>query len=99
MKLSRKADLRRGGTITNEELLHWPIIAIIEGVLSLQHLLEDGRKTIAALFMPGDIIDMRGLVNRHRGQIVALRKTGICQLDLQTFEARSEEHTSELQSH
>ena len=87
MRLSHKAELRRGRAIANKELLHWPIIAITDGVLSLQHLLVDGRKTIAALFMPGDIVDMRGLVHRDRGQIVTLRKTEICRLDLQAFES------------
>jgi len=86
MARSRHADLRRGAAISNADLLHWPIVAVASGVLSLQHLLEDGRKTIAALFMQGDIIDMRGLGNRHRGHLIALGKTEICRLAPEVFE-------------
>ncbi len=78
--------MQRGESITSEELLIWPIMAVTTGVLSLQHLLEDGRKTIAALFMQGDIIDMRGMGNRQRGHLIALGKTGICRLAPQEFE-------------
>lgn len=87
MVQSRQANLRRGETISATELLAWPIIAISSGVLSLQHLLEDGRKTIAALFMPGDIIDMRGLANRHHGHLIALAKAEICRLSPTAFES------------
>jgi CRP-like cAMP-binding protein len=51
----------------------------------MQHLLEDGRKTIAAFFMQGDIIDLRGIADRHRGQLVALGKTKICRLLPEVF--------------
>ena len=84
---SRRASLRRGESISSEVLLIWPIMAITSGVLSLQHLLEDGRKTIAALFMPGDIVDMRGMASHQRGQLIALGKTGICRLAPDEFEA------------
>ncbi len=65
----------------------WPIIAVQSGVLSLQHLLEDGRKTIVALFMQGEIIDMRGLARRHHGHLIALGKTTICRMSPVGFEA------------
>jgi len=55
--------------------------------MSLQHLLEDGRRTISALFMTGDIVDMRGLVNHHRGQLIALSKADICRMSPIAFEA------------
>lgn len=83
---SRRATLRRGESISNQDLLVWPIIAIGAGVLSLQHLMEDGRRTIAALFMQGDIIDMRGLASRQRGYLIALGKTDICRLSPVGFE-------------
>ncbi len=89
---SRRAILRRGECISNEELLIWPIMVITMGVLSMQHLLEDGRKTIAALFMPGDIVDMRGMGNRQRGHLIALGKTGICRLAPVEFEAAVDEN-------
>ncbi len=84
--------MKRGGTISNQELLAWPIFAISAGVLSLQHLLEDGRKSIAALFMPGDIIDMRGLTGRNRGQLIALSKITLCRLSPAAFEATVEDN-------
>lgn len=87
---SRTSTLRRGETISAEELLIWPILAIASGVISMQHLLEDGRKTIAALFMPGDIVDMRGISNRNRGHLIALGKTEICRLSPSAFEAAIE---------
>lgn len=65
----------------------WPIIAIQSGVLSLQHILEDGRKTIAALFMQGDFIDMRGVANRHHGHLIALGKASVCRMSPTAFEA------------
>jgi len=87
MTRSRRASMRRGDTITSQELLVWPIISVASGVLSLQHLLQDGRKTIAALFMPGDIVDMRGLASRHHGHLIALGKSEICRLSPAAFEA------------
>jgi len=84
---SRQSDLRRGDALSSEEMLVWPIIAVASGVLSLQHLLEDGRRTISALFMQGDIVDMRGLVSRHRGQLIALSKVNICRMSPLAFEA------------
>jgi len=94
MSQSRRSRMRRSETISSEELLVWPIIAIASGVLSLQHLLEDGRKTIAALFMQGDIIDMRGLANRHHGHLISLGKTEVCHLSPPAFEAVTGENLS-----
>jgi CRP-like cAMP-binding protein len=84
--LSRSATLKRGKSLGSEELLMWPVIAISSGVISMQHLLEDGRKTIAALFLPGDIIDMRGISTRNSGHLIALSKTEVCRLAPVVFE-------------
>jgi len=78
--------LKRGQSIDTEELLTWPVMAISSGVISLQHLLEDGRKTIAAFFMQGDIIDMRGISSRNRGHLIALNKVHLCRLSPAVFE-------------
>ncbi|WP_456385749.1 Crp/Fnr family transcriptional regulator [Profundibacter sp.] len=83
---SRTATLKRGESIETEEMLTWPVIAISSGVISLQHLLEDGRKTIAAFFMRGDIIDMRGINSRNRGCLIALNKVNLCRLSPAVFE-------------
>lgn len=85
--------MKRGEAMGSQELLIWPILAISTGVLSLQHLLEDGRKTIAALFMPGDIIDMRGLTGRNRGQLIALSKTNLCRLSPAAFESTIDDNS------
>ncbi len=84
--LSRTITLKRSQSIGREELLMWPIIAISSGVISLQHLLEDGRKTISALLMPGDILDMRGISARSSGHLIALSKTEACRLSPAVFE-------------
>ncbi len=83
---SRPSKLKRGETIDRITTEKWPIIGITSGVVSLQHLLEDGRKTIAALFMRGDIIDLRSVGKRHHGKLVALSKSGICRLAPDVFE-------------
>lgn len=83
---SRTLSMKRGDTLEDEALAHWPIVAIDSGVMSMQHLLQDGRKTIAALFMRGDIIDLRNLSNRNRGALIALGKVDICRLSPKVFE-------------
>jgi len=85
--LSRTAILKRGESLGNKELITWPIIAISSGVISMQHLLEDGRKTIGALFLSGDIIDMRGISTRNSGSLIALSKTNVCRLPPPIFES------------
>ncbi len=85
-KQSRTLGMKRGDSLENEALAHWPIVAIDSGVLSMQHLLQDGRKTIAALFMRGDIIDLRNISNRNRGALIALGKVDVCRLSPKVFE-------------
>jgi CRP/FNR family nitrogen fixation transcriptional regulator len=83
---SRTLSMKRGESLEHEALAHWPIVAIDSGVLSMQHLLQDGRKTIAALFMRGDIIDLRNISNRNRGALIALGKVNVCRLSPKVFE-------------
>lgn len=83
---SRTATLKRGESFTDEALKEWPIVAMSAGVLSMQHILEDGRKSIAALFMPGDVIDIRGTNKRNRGSLIALGKVELCRLSPRVFE-------------
>ena len=83
---SRTLSMKRGDSLESEALAHWPIVAIDNGVLSMQHLLQDGRKTIAALFMRGDIIDLRNISNRNRGALIALGKVDVCRLSPKVFE-------------
>jgi len=83
---SRTLSMKRGESLEHEALAHWPIVAIDNGVMSMQHLLQDGRKTIAALFMRGDIIDLRNVSNRNRGALIALGKVDVCRLSPKVFE-------------
>lgn len=83
---SRNVVLKRGEAFNSEALEIWPVVAVSSGVLSMQHLLEDGRKTIAAFFMQGDIIDLRGISNRNRGHLISLGKTNVCRLSPKIFE-------------
>lgn len=83
---SRTLSMKRGDTLESEALTHWPIIAIDSGVLSMQHLLQDGRKTITALFMRGDIIDLRNVSNRNRGALISLGNVNVCRLSPKVFE-------------
>ncbi len=88
-KLNRKSQtesVKRGASIGNGVLQQWPIIAINSGVLSFKHQLENGRSAIAAIFMRGDILDMRDLSNRNQGRFVALSKVEICKLSPTVFE-------------
>jgi len=78
--------MKRGDSLSDEALLQWPVVAVSSGVLSLQHLLVDGRKSIAALYMQGDIIDLRGISNRNRCNLISLSKSEICRLSPEVFE-------------
>ncbi len=83
--ISRTMAMHRGEAVSAEALKAWPIIAVASGVLSIQHLLEDGRRSIAAFFMAGDIIDFRSFADHARGQVIALSKANICRLSPQVF--------------
>lgn len=83
---SRTKRMKRGDTLEGDDLKFWPIVAVDSGVLSMQHLLQDGRKTIAALFMRGDIIDLRNISNRNHGALIALGNADICRLSIKVFE-------------
>jgi CRP/FNR family transcriptional regulator, anaerobic regulatory protein len=83
---SQTETIRRGDEVWDQVLDRWPIFAIESGVMSLQHLLSDGRRTIAAFFMRGDIIDMRNSANRKIGSLIALSDVGICRLSPKIFE-------------
>ncbi len=78
--------IKRGTQIWDNVLDHWPILAIENGVMSLQQILSDGRKTIAAFFMRGDIIDMRNSANRKIGNLIALTEVKVCRLSPESFE-------------
>ena len=78
--------MKRGETFNDDSLHAWPIVAVSSGVVSLQHLLENGRKTIAALFMCGDIIDLRSASHKNRGNLISLKPSEVCRLSPTVFE-------------
>ena len=83
---SHSASMKRGDALSDEALMQWPIVAVSSGVLSLQHLMADGRKSIAALYMQGDIIDLRGISNRNRCNLISLGNSKVCRLSPEVFE-------------
>lgn len=83
---SNSASMKRGDALSDDALMQWPIVAVSSGVLSLQHLMADGRKSIAALYMQGDIIDLRGISNRNRCNLIALGNSKVCRLSPEVFE-------------
>jgi len=78
--------IQRGDEMWEQVVDRWPVFAIESGVMSLQHLLSDGRRTIAAFFMRGDIIDMRNSGHRKIGSLIALSDVNICRLSVKVFE-------------
>lgn len=83
---SKKTSLTHGRELHGEVPRRWPVIAITKGVLSLQHILHDGRLTIAALFMRGEILDVRNSADRKRGKLIALGEVELCGLSADVFE-------------
>jgi CRP-like cAMP-binding protein len=85
-KHSRMLKLKRGESLNDSMLRTWPVLAISGGVLGIKHLLDDGRRTIAAFFMEGDIIDLRRRADRVRGSLVALTRADVCGLSPGVFD-------------
>lgn len=83
---SKTTSLKHGRELRGEVPRRWPVIAITKGVLSLQHILHDGRLTIAALFMRGEILDVRNSADRKRGKLIALGEVELCGLSADVFE-------------
>lgn len=83
---SRALTLKRGQMLDGSMLRTWPIVAVSAGVVGIKHLLDDGRSTIAAFFMEGDIVDLRRRSNKMRGSLVALTRSKLCGLSPEVFE-------------
>ncbi len=73
--------------VLDERLLnHWPIIAVLEGAIGIQHILDDGRRSISAFFTTGDILDLRRSDDRRQVSLRALTNARICKLGVEAFE-------------
>lgn len=83
---SRTLKVKRGETLDESMLKTWPILAVAEGVIGIKHILDDGRRTIAAFLMEGDIIDLRWRSEKMRGSLVALSKVAVCRLSPEVFD-------------
>lgn len=69
-----------------------PVIAVVEGVIGMQHTLEDGRRTISAYYTKGDIIDLRQRSDHLQGALVSLTKAHVCRLQVTAFQSVLEEN-------
>ncbi len=58
----------------------------MDGAIGIQHILDDGRRTISAFFTVGDILDLRRSPGRRQVSIRALTKARICKLDPVAFD-------------
>jgi CRP/FNR family transcriptional regulator, anaerobic regulatory protein len=79
--------VKRDEAVPEETQKRHPVMAISSGVLSLQHLLHDGRKTIAAILMRGDILDLRNSTQNQLGALIALNSVTLCRLSPVIFDA------------
>jgi CRP/FNR family nitrogen fixation transcriptional regulator len=88
-RILRALTLKRGQTLEGAlgaKRGAWPILAVCGGVVGIKHLLDDGRSTIAAFFMEGDIVDLRRSSDRTRGSLVALNRSELRRLSPEVFE-------------
>lgn len=83
---SRVVSLRRGEQIPAGTIELSPILAVERGELSLQQVLHDGRRSISAFFVCGDIIDLRQADENRFGSLVALSDVTFCNLSPQAFD-------------
>lgn len=63
-----------------------PVFGIAEGILGVRRIQQDGRGTIAAFFVPGDIVDLRGAPERLQSDLTALTRTEVCHLSPAVFD-------------
>lgn len=83
---SSQVTVKRDEAIDEDLTDRYPIVAISSGVLSLQHLLHDGRKTISAILMRGDILDLRNADRHQLGALIALSNVTLCRLSPAVFD-------------
>jgi len=85
-KESTLRNLRTGETVMESALNRWPVIGIADGIIGAKRVQSDGRGSIAAFFVPGDIVDLRGAPERLRSELTALTTTEICHLSPEVFD-------------
>ena len=77
--------------VLDENVLdQWPIIAVLNGAIGIQHILDDGRRSISAFFTTGDILDLRRSAGRRQVSLRALTDARICKLYPAAFDGIQE---------
>ena len=74
---SASANMQRRETPAALLLERHPVLSVISGVIGLQCVLKDGRRALAALYWPGDIIDLRSAGDEAMS-LVALTPARVC---------------------
>ena len=83
---SRNLFLRKKSLLPDCEVTRRPIFAVIKGSIGIQHILYDGRRTIAAYFVTGELIDLRlRHFDRHE-HLLALTNSHICMFNPSSFD-------------
>ena len=85
-QFSSPIELSRKTVLQAKSSKKWPITAVIEGTIGVQHILDDGHRTDADLYTAGDIIDLRLLDANQQHNLIALTKAKICRLDTAAFD-------------
>ena len=83
---SHPVELAAKAVLDGDKLDQSPVLAILDGTVGIQHVLEDGRRTISAFFTRGDILDLRRGSGRRQVSVRGLRKSRICKLDTIAFD-------------
>lgn len=83
---SHPVEMTQKAVLDERVLSPWPIVAVLEGAMGIQHILEDGRRSISAFFTPGDILDLRRSDDRRQVSLRALTKARICKLGVAAFD-------------
>ncbi len=70
-------DLTRGDTVDADFGI------VTSGVLAVERMLSDGRRTLCALFHEGDLVDLRRTMRDNQGRLVALNPSRLLALNEQ----------------
>jgi len=63
-----------------------PVLLITDGIVGVRRIDAEGRGTIAAFFVSGDVVDLRGAPSSMRSNLCALSETRLCAIPRERFE-------------
>lgn len=92
--VSTRQAIQPGDSLTETFLDSWPVFGIADGVLGVRRHDADGRATIAAFLVPGDIVDLRGAPSEMLSSLSALTEVRVCYLEPRAFEAVLEKNAA-----